>query len=565
MSGYAAAPLSDVQDINTLLYLNPELSAYSNVRTIEDALVHFDAYSNLPNVMPTLPVGFDAKVYIGAQSNVSILNRVIRDAIAGVDGVDPFSPSIDRRGVFVATLMCGAKVRTLYQAGSNFPYSINLVADFTSNDLQPDDRIRLVQHDNGFIVEAAVLEVSYERSRILLAPSTNPRVRAALASTSGTFDAFGIRIYDPLRQARVSFARTAMQSGGVFPSGPDAVPSKEFVYDMYQLMYPETRGLGFSDTYLDYRRKWERVDAYRIRGPSDLLNIQNPNASGLIAGGGGSNVVGGVVQSSGNISVLDTLTVGYGDFSWMSPSNVSLAEGYVRISTDSFAAGFESSNNLYATAQYASMCSNLVVGFDSATVRSDMECMGALTIGATSFNGGVATIGGGALVVEEGDAGYGSSELKVAVQVRDMMHIGETLGIGTSNPDPTLTNVRLAVGGDIFATGTVVTLSDRDAKTDVVVIEDPLHRVRGMRGCTFFMKDSISGDGSDTRRRHTGLIAQEVQEILPEAVYRTPCGSLSVAYGNLAGLLVESIKELVDRLEHVEDKLIITRKKTDFC
>eukprot|EP00798_Chlamydomonas_sp_ICE-L_P029931 gene29929-17998_t len=430
MSGYAAAPLSDVQDINTLLYLNPELSAYSNVRTIEDALVHFDAYSNLPNVMPTLPVGFDAKVYIGAQSNVSIINRVIRDAIAGVDGVDPFSPSIDRRGVFVATLMCGAKVRTLYQAGSNFPYSINLVADFTSNDLQPDDRIRLVQHDNGFIVEAAVLEVSYERSRILLAPSTNPRVRAALASTSGSFDAFGIRIYDPLRQARVSFARTAMQSGGVFPSGPDAVPSKEFVYDMYQLMYPETRGLGFSDTYLDYRRKWERVDAYRIRGPSDLLNIQNPNAS-----------------------------------------------GYVRISTDSFAAGFESSNNLYATAQYASLCSNLVVGFDSATVRSDMECMGALTIGATSFNGGVATLCGGALVVEEGDAGYGSSELKVAVQVRDMMHIGETLGIGTSNPDPTLTNVRLAVGGDIFATGTVVTLSDRDAKTDVVVIEDPLHRI----------------------------------------------------------------------------------------
>eukprot|EP00798_Chlamydomonas_sp_ICE-L_P029899 gene29899-17972_t len=69
MSGYAAAPLSNVQDINTLLYLNPELSAYSNVRTIEDALVHFDAYSNLPNVMPTLPVGFDAKVYIGAQSN----------------------------------------------------------------------------------------------------------------------------------------------------------------------------------------------------------------------------------------------------------------------------------------------------------------------------------------------------------------------------------------------------------------------------------------------------------------------------------------------------------------
>eukprot|EP00798_Chlamydomonas_sp_ICE-L_P010949 gene10949-17062_t len=535
-AGYAAtAPLSDVRDINALLYLNPELVAYSNVRTPKEALVHFHAFSNLPNVMPSLPAGFDAKVFVGAQSNVSPMNRVIRDAIAAVDGVHPASPAMDRRGAFVGTLMCAAAVRTHFQAGADFPFSINLlVADgLTPNDLQPDDRIRLVQRDSGFIVEAAVREVSYERSRVLLEPSANPRVRAALACATASFDAFGIRVYDPPRQACVAFARAQASGGGgggAPPSGPDAVPAKEFVYDMYQLMYPETRCLGFADTYLDYRRKWERGGAFRIRGPVDLLNVHDPNAA------------------------ADTLRVGYGDFSWMSPSNVSLAEGYVRISADSFAAG-GNSTLLYASGQYASLCSNLVVGADSAVVRSDMQCMGALTVGAAaSFGGGVAALGGGALVVREGGA---------VVQVRDMLHIGETLGIGTSNPDPTLTSVRLAVGGDIFATGTVVTLSDRDAKTDVEVIADPLERVRAMRGCTFRMKEAGSdpeaGD-SPTRRRHTGLIAQEVQATLPEVVFRTPCGSLSVAYGNLAGLLVESIKALEDRLERVEDRLIKTTR-----
>ena len=44
--------------------------------------------------------------------------------------------------------------------------------------------------------------------------------------------------------------------------------------------------------------------------------------------------------------------------------------------------------------------------------------------------------------------------------------------------------------------------------------------------------------------RHTGLIAQEVKEVMPEAVYEDNDGFLNIAYGNLMGLMVEAIKEL---------------------
>jgi pyruvate/2-oxoacid:ferredoxin oxidoreductase alpha subunit len=62
--------------------------------------------------------------------------------------------------------------------------------------------------------------------------------------------------------------------------------------------------------------------------------------------------------------------------------------------------------------------------------------------------------------------------------------------------------------------------------------------------------------------RGTGLIAQELQEVLPEAVHKAPDSEyLTVAYGNTVGLLVEAIKELsaqnkalMARLEALEAK-----------
>lgn len=92
---------------------------------------------------------------------------------------------------------------------------------------------------------------------------------------------------------------------------------------------------------------------------------------------------------------------------------------------------------------------------------------------------------------------------------------------------------QLHVQGNILASGDIQANSDARLKTDVATIEGALARVLALRGVTY------TKDGE----RHMGLIAQETQPHAPEVV-RLSGEYLTVAYGNLVGLLVEAVKEL---------------------
>jgi Chaperone of endosialidase len=122
------------------------------------------------------------------------------------------------------------------------------------------------------------------------------------------------------------------------------------------------------------------------------------------------------------------------------------------------------------------------------------------------------------------------------------------IGVGLSNmPGPAAggsASTRLAVDGDVFTTGTVLTLSDAGAKNGIERISGALERVRALRGYTFF--SAAASAAAAAPRRHTGLLAHEVHAALPEAVYEGADGVKAVAYGNLAGLLVEAINALAD-------------------
>jgi hypothetical protein len=52
-----------------------------------------------------------------------------------------------------------------------------------------------------------------------------------------------------------------------------------------------------------------------------------------------------------------------------------------------------------------------------------------------------------------------------------------------------------------------------------------------------------------------GVIAQEIEKVLPEVVSKTPRGLKSVSYGNIVALLIEAIKEQQVRIEEMERKL----------
>lgn len=102
--------------------------------------------------------------------------------------------------------------------------------------------------------------------------------------------------------------------------------------------------------------------------------------------------------------------------------------------------------------------------------------------------------------------------------------------------------------GNFAIAGTLTQSSDARLKTDVQQISNALARVKKLRGVTYRWKDANRGV------KQTGLIAQNVQSVMPEAVKEGPDGHLSVAYGNLVGLLVEAINELSAEVDALKSK-----------
>lgn len=117
------------------------------------------------------------------------------------------------------------------------------------------------------------------------------------------------------------------------------------------------------------------------------------------------------------------------------------------------------------------------------------------------------------------------------------------VGIGTDNP-----LFRLTVNGEIASTGDHIAYSDQRLKEDIQRIPDALHKVKQLSGYTFVKaKDDVAHHNKN--RRHTGVLAQEVNQVLPEVIHEDQDGYLSVAYGNMVGLLIEAIKEMSDKLD----------------
>ena len=89
--------------------------------------------------------------------------------------------------------------------------------------------------------------------------------------------------------------------------------------------------------------------------------------------------------------------------------------------------------------------------------------------------------------------------------------------------------------------------SDVRFKTDLVKIEGALGRVRGLTGYLYTLVES--------GQRSTGLLSQDALKVLPEVVGTSDPEKMTIAYGNMMGLIVEAIKELDDKLIAIQNQL----------
>jgi hypothetical protein len=124
----------------------------------------------------------------------------------------------------------------------------------------------------------------------------------------------------------------------------------------------------------------------------------------------------------------------------------------------------------------------------------------------------------------------------LSMSVGSMTYIGDVNLFGSVKINGKDLEAELALGKSLP--------SDENLKENIETIQEPLKKVSALRGVTFDFKEN--------KQKQIGVIAQEVEEIIPEVVVNRPDGYKGVQYGNLVGLLIEAIKEQQEQINQLK-------------
>ena len=184
--------------------------------------------------------------------------------------------------------------------------------------------------------------------------------------------------------------------------------------------------------------------------------------------------------------------------------------------------------------QYKDAFFDGTVKTDSLTVDENATIAGNLTVSGTFTDSGTGTQTTARASLSAGTGiSYNNSTGVITCTVDTPAEVGPG----------NLSNNGNNLSGNFVATGNVTAFSDERLKENVQTIEGALDKVAQMRGVTYNYKSELN-DG----QRGTGVIAQEIQQVMPEVVEEGEY--LSVAYGNLVGVLIEAVKELKEQLDN---------------
>ena len=163
-----------------------------------------------------------------------------------------------------------------------------------------------------------------------------------------------------------------------------------------------------------------------------------------------------------------------------------------------------------------------------------------------------------------GGSGIVSGSSQVSKTLQEVTSAGNTtsttISITNSTASTSITTGALVVtggigtSGAIFAGGDVVAFatSDRRLKDNIQPIENPLQKINSIGGYSFVWNEE---EQHIYKGKDYGVIAQEIEEILPELVDTRENGYKAVKYDKIISLLIEGIKELSSEVQELKNKL----------
>jgi len=233
---------------------------------------------------------------------------------------------------------------------------------------------------------------------------------------------------------------------------------------------------------------------------------------------------GSGISGGGDITATRTITLDTGSAHFIAGSR----------GTNSAGTGISYSSGVIANTGVTSNVAGTGISVSGAT--------GAVTITNTGVTSAVAGTG----VTVSGATGAVTFSIGQAVATTSEVQFAK-VGVGGAS-DATY---ELKVTGDIGATGDIVAYisSDKRFKDNVIEITDSLDKVRKIRG----VKWDWNNNASEAAKKspNVGVIAQEVQQVLPEIVHEREDGYLAVDYTKMAALFIEAIKEQQIQIENL--------------
>jgi len=115
-----------------------------------------------------------------------------------------------------------------------------------------------------------------------------------------------------------------------------------------------------------------------------------------------------------------------------------------------------------------------------------------------------------------------------------------------SNPTSTSINLNdyiLNINGNMGITGNIFNASDSNLKKNIETYPNSLDKILKCRGVLYEYKDNL--------KKNIGVIAQEIEEIIPEIVETTSNGFKNVNYIGFIGVIIEAIKELNNKIDNI--------------
>jgi len=115
--------------------------------------------------------------------------------------------------------------------------------------------------------------------------------------------------------------------------------------------------------------------------------------------------------------------------------------------------------------------------------------------------------------------------------------------------------LQMDMSGNLTMAGDITAFSDKKLKENINTIKNALEKVKALRGVTYTRKDQ------EDKSEKIGVIAQEIQEVLPQVVHEQEDGMLGVSYGNIVAVLIEAIKEQQHQIDELKEEIDILKQK----